>query len=92
MQTKFFMIGHMPEWLMWTRVIGLGIISMLLIVGAWTQAVAIVSSFAMLKYGIAGRSHPGLLPLPTSTYYLLAIIAFALVGTGSGAFALDLPL
>lgn len=92
MQTKFFMIGHMPEWLMWTRVIGLGIISMLLIVGAWTQAVAIVSSFAMLKYGIAGRPHPGLLPLPTSTYYLLAIIAFALVGTGSGAFSLDLPL
>lgn len=92
MQTKFFMIGHMPEWLMWVRVIGLGLISMLLIVGAWTQAVAIISFFAMLKYGIAGRSYPTLLPLPASTYFSLAIIALALVATGSGAFALDLPL
>ena len=92
MRTKIIVVGNMPEWLVWCGAMGLGILSVLLIVGAWTQVAAIIAFFATLKYGISTRYYPGLLSLPASTYYVLAVIALALVATGSGAFAFDLPL
>ena len=60
----------------------------LLLVGAWTQAVAILA--AIITGSWLGMKR--IAPLPLSTMLLAFVVALSLILTGSGPFAFDLPL
>lgn len=62
--------------------------ALLLIAGAWTQAIAFVVSVGLF----AALFVPQFRALPKSTLLLCLIMTLTLVFTGAGAFALDLPL
>ena len=89
---RFPLIGRMPGWLIWIGSAVLACIAALLIIGAWTQACALVTALGAFKYAIYARTYPVAFPFSPSTYFLLGMIALALVFMGPGAFAFDLPL
>ncbi len=60
--------------------------------GAWTQPAALLGFVVALKMLFIRHKMHELKPLAQSTYVLLAVICLALVFTGAGAFAFDLPL
>ena len=71
---------------------GLGILEfalvLLLIAGAWVQAVALISLFVLGSWYMKSN----LRPLPLSTILLAAALALSLLMTGAGPFAFDMPL
>lgn len=85
-------IGHMHSWMLMVSATALGIISALLIVGAWTQIVAILALVVVVKHLFWYKRFSEALPFPRSTYILLACISLVLIVSGAGAFAFDLPL
>lgn len=89
---KYPIIGKAPEWLIVPAAFLYAIVGGLLVVGAWTQIAALGAALGMLKLSILSRSHPSLTVLPVSTYLVLLAVSLALVCTGAGAFAFDLPL
>lgn len=89
---KYPIIGKAPEWLVLPAALIYAVIGGLLLVGAWTQIAAVFAAAGMLKLAILSRSHQSLTILPASTYLVLFAISLALVCTGAGAFAFDLPL
>lgn len=60
----------------------------LLVVGAWTQPIGLVSVVPIILM-LSASSHR---TLPKSTLFLSLILCLSLVVTGAGAFAFDLPL
>lgn len=68
------------------------IAGLMLFVGLYTQAAAIV--FAALNFIAADLKlrHPKILPNPSLLYVSLAIISLSLLFLGPGIFAIDLPL
>jgi hypothetical protein len=89
---KFPLIGHAPEWLILIAGSAYGVVGGLLLVGAYTQIAAFVAVLGSIKLLVLSRWYPELRLFPQSTYALLLTIALALVATGAGAFAFDLPL
>jgi len=85
-------VGHLHSWMILFGEIVIGIIAILLLVGAWTQGVAILAALVVLKQLIFFRRYHGIFPFARSTYWLLLCICLMLVVTGAGAFAFDLPL
>ena len=73
------------------KIVGIvsGIAGLLLIVGAYSQAAAIVGAFvfAAAKTRFIVRS-----PFSEDAQWLVRIMSLALIATGAGAFAFDLPL
>jgi len=70
-----------------------GLIGALLIVGLYTQGVAIVAGAIMLLSTIIKWRRPSLLPQDTTAFYfILSVVSFSLLFLGAGAFAIDLPL
>lgn len=72
------------------RVLGIfeGVIAVLLVAGAYTQAAALVGAIALAITLII----PSYRALPRSTLTLLLVMCLSLVITGAGPFAFDLPL
>lgn len=85
-------VGHIQAWMVLFGEIVLGVLAILLLVGAWTQAVAILGAAVALKQLIFYRRFKEIFPFERSTYWLLLCICIMLVVTGAGAFAFDLPL
>ncbi len=70
-----------------------GIAGALLVIGLWTQGAAIVTGTLMLIASFIKHHRPSVLPKNTTEFYvLLAVVSFALIFLGPGAFAIDLPL
>ena len=59
-----------------------------LLVGAWTQAVALVGAL----FALVGLLSPRTRIFPKSTVALVLVMCLSLVVTGAGALAFDLPL
>lgn len=89
---KLPLIGHPPEWLVLVGACIYGVIGGLLVLGAWTQLVALFAALGALKLAIFTKWHPEFTTMPRSTYILLIVLGLALTCTGAGAFAFDLPL
>lgn len=89
--TEFSVIGR-GIWIpLFAAVIELGV-SLALIIGMYTQAVAILGALLALKHFIWNRAYPQLFPLSRISSALLFVICLSLIVTGAGAFAFDLPL
>lgn len=89
---RFPIIGRMPEWLaigVGTLHIGIGL---LLFVGAWTQLMALFGAIVALKCITFASTYKKIIPLQRPTSILLLAIFLALIVSGAGAFAVDLPL
>lgn len=89
---RFPVVGRVPRSLVSLGIIGYATVGGLIILGAWTQPVALLACLGTLKLMVLGRIYPGLALFPRSTLALMCVMALALVFTGSGALALDLPL
>ncbi len=67
-------------------------IGIMLIVGIYLQAAALVAGLLLVIAAVLKWRRPNLLPHPTALYVLLAIVSLSLLFLGPGAFAFDLPL
>lgn len=63
-----------------------------LILGVYTQAIAIAAALLALKQYVWRKRYPHFFPLPRSSSALLFVMCLSLIITGAGALALDLPL
>ena len=63
------------------------VVAAALFVGAWTQAFASLAALLL----IVSLARPQFRLWPRSTVALMLVIAIALIATGPGAFAFDLP-
>ncbi|OGG58560.1 hypothetical protein A2765_02435 [Candidatus Kaiserbacteria bacterium RIFCSPHIGHO2_01_FULL_56_24] len=81
---------HLPVSSAATRTLGVieGLCALLLFIGAYTQAAALVGLCIFLIHIFM----PSLRPLPRSTIILALILCLSLIVTGAGPFAFDLPL
>jgi uncharacterized membrane protein YphA (DoxX/SURF4 family) len=86
------LVGHAPEWMIVGSLSIFAGIGGLLIVGAWTQAAALIAAAGFLKLAVFSRIYPSFTSYPQSLYLLLCVVALTLVFTGAGALAIDLPL
>jgi len=66
--------------------------AVLLAIGLWTQAAALIVAVAIALDALSPRHVPIIHAFDTRTRALLTIIAFTLVLSGAGAYAIDLPL
>lgn len=89
---RFPLVGRLPEWVFFGTSILQMVLGVLLVVGAWTQLVALIGAIVALKCLIFGKVYKKIIPLDRGTSLLLFVILLALVVTGAGAFAFDLPL
>jgi uncharacterized membrane protein YphA (DoxX/SURF4 family) len=91
-KTKVIIVGHVRPWVVWLSATVTFVVGVLLVIGLWTQAAALVGMFIALKHGLGVRNYSDILPLAASGYILLFVICLALFFSGAGAFAFDLPL
>ncbi|MHB1118357.1 MAG: DoxX family protein [Minisyncoccota bacterium] len=69
------------------------LMGILLTLGYYTQAAALVAGVLMSLVALIKWHRPNLLPHNTAAFYLLlAVVSFTLLFIGPGAFAFDLPL
>jgi uncharacterized membrane protein YphA (DoxX/SURF4 family) len=85
-------VGRLRPWMIVFGEIVTGVVAALLLVGAWTQGVAIVAAIITLKQIAFFRRYHDVFPFSRSTYWLLLCISLMLIVTGAGGFAFDLPL
>lgn len=90
--TKVMIVGHIPEWLTLLGALIIFVSGALLVIGLYTQAVAIVGMILALKHMVFARRYPQIMPLSSGAGALLFIICLSLLFSGAGAFAFDLPL
>lgn len=67
-------------------------VGVLLVAGFLTQAAAIVGGIIAIKYAFFAPRHAPYTIHAQTTYLLVAVICAALLLTGGGALAIDLPL
>lgn len=94
-QIKFFETLHLLPARLFFEVVSIieGVTGAFLIVGLWTQGVALVGGVLMLAASFVKVRKPELSPKHTAGFYFtLALFSFALLFLGAGAFAFDLPL
>ena len=89
---RFPVIGRMPEWLSAIAAALNIVIGLALVVGAGVQLAALLGAIVALKCVVFAKKYPNVMPLPRSTSVLLFVVLLALVVTGAGALAFDLPL
>jgi uncharacterized membrane protein YphA (DoxX/SURF4 family) len=85
-------VGHISDWMLWISAIVTFGTSVLLFIGLWTQAAAIVGMLICLKHLAGVRSYSNILPLSAGTYALLFAMCLSLLIAGAGPIAFDLPL
>ena len=91
-RTKVVLVGHVPQWLTLFGALVIFVAGILLCVGLYTQAAAIVGMIVGLKHVIFARKYPHIMPLSAGAGALLFVICLSLLFSGAGAFAFDLPL
>ncbi len=94
-RTLFFEnLGLKPAIVFFTFITGIALIAGIgLLIGYYTQIAAIITGSLMTIAIFIKWYHPNALPENTTPFYiLLAILSFALIFLGPGAFAFDLPL
>ena len=67
--------------------IGLG-----LLVGIYTQAMALLAALILLGTTIIKKRKPALLPSELRYYIIIFLISFTILLTGAGSYSIDLPL
>jgi hypothetical protein len=90
--TKFLVVGRIPQWFVLFGALVIFVAAVLLVIGLYTQAAAIVGILFGLKDMIFARKYRNVMPLAASTGALLFIMSLSLLFSGAGAFAFDLPL
>jgi len=68
------------------------IVGLLLVMGAWTQIVAIVAIVLCIKSLLLKSKLTSLAPFSHSTYILLLVMSLSLLVLGGGAFGFDIPM
>lgn len=91
-RTKLPLVGHMPNWLSLLGSLVICAAGVLLIVGLYTQAAAIIGIIVGLKHAFFARKYPHLMPISAAAGILLFVMCLALLFLGAGALAFDLPL
>lgn len=91
-RSRLPVVGHPSEWMVYFSALIALSAGVLLTAGLWTQAAAILGALIALKHAFVSRWYPSVLPFPTSTTLLLCALCLALIVTGPGLFAFDLPL
>lgn len=84
--------GRIPEWLTLIGSLAIFVSGVLLVIGLYTQAVAIVGMLVALKHMLFARRYPQIMPISAVAGALLFVICLSLLFSGAGAFALDLPI
>ena len=85
-------IQRMPEWLVWISALLNIVIAALLAIGLFTQLAAIFGALVAIKHAVLSSRHEHVIPLSSGANALLLVICTALILTGAGAYAVDLPL
>lgn len=85
-------VGHAPAWLLSLGAFITLVDGVLITIGLFTQAAAILGFLIAIKIALFNRKHAALMPLSIGTALLLAIMCLSLIVSGAGAFAFDLPL
>jgi len=85
-------VGYLRPWMVTVGEIVTAIVAIFLLVGAWTQGIAILGALAVIKQLIFYSRYKDVYPYTRSSYWLLLCICLMLLVTGAGAFAFDLPL
>lgn len=85
-------VGQIRPWMIIFGDVVLSVVAVLLALGAWTQAVAILGGLSIIKQLIFYSRYKDVYPFTRSTYWLLLAVCIMLIVTGAGAFAFDLPL
>ena len=85
-------IGRMRSWKIWFAAVCTFIVGALLIVGLWTQAVAIIGFLIATKHLVGTKMYPDVLPLSAGANLWLSIVCVALTVMGAGVYGIDLPL
>jgi uncharacterized membrane protein YphA (DoxX/SURF4 family) len=91
-RTKVSFVGHIPQWLSILGALIIFAAAVLLIIGLYTQAAAIVGMLVGLKHMIYARRYPHIMPISAAAGALLFMMSLSLLFFGAGAFAFDLPL
>ena len=90
--TRIPLFGHLPYAVVWFGGLVYGVLGALLIVGAWTQAVALLALVGFIKAWVFDRAYATIRRFPRSTYTLLIVASLVLLVSGAGSFDFDLPV
>jgi hypothetical protein len=85
-------LGLRGAWIIWLSIIAHGVIGVMLLVGYYTQVAALLAMLGGIKGVVYAKKYPRLFPLCRLEYAFVILISLALLLTGAGAFAYDLPL
>lgn len=91
-RASFWPVGHIPTWLTLFGSLVVFATGVLLLIGLYTQAAAIVGMILALKDLVFARRYPNIMPLSAGAAALLFVICLSLLFLGAGAYAFDLPL
>ena len=89
--TRYPIIGG-GGWVVWVAVLWESIVALGLLLGYYTQIIAILGAIVALKIFIWKRWCPALFPLSHIASLLLFCIMLSLLLSGAGAYAFDLRL
>jgi uncharacterized membrane protein YphA (DoxX/SURF4 family) len=88
---RFPVVGS-GVWIVWLSIVIEVALAMMLFIGLYTQAIAVLAAIASLKYAVWSARLPLFSPISRGTALLLFVITMTLIVTGAGPFAFDLPL
>lgn len=80
------------SWVVWFSVAFDTVVGGLLLVGIYTQPVALIGALGMVITLLFARKYHESIPIPRMALLLTLIMTLTLVLSGAGAFAFDLPL
>jgi len=89
-QSVLPIIGAPRVWMIQLSAGIVGIVAVLLFVGAWTQVAALFAALVVIKHLVFFHRYHGILTFSKSTYWLLLCISLMLFVTGAGAFSVSL--
>lgn len=89
-RTDFIYVGP-NTWWVWLSIAVHVVVAIMLFVGTYTQAAALVGALITCKAFVWGKKYPGAFPLSRGASLLLLLICLSLVVSGAGGFARDLP-
>lgn len=79
-------------YVIWVAIVIEAAIAVCLLVGYYAQYAALLGMVLSLKHFVFAKRYARLVPLCRVDYVYLFVICLALVFTGAGAFAMDIPL
>lgn len=92
LQKKFHIEKYpLPNFIPWKLGIAEILVGIFLVIGLYTQIVAIVAAYIFLNLAVLDNPKTGIIGYPKGTYLLSALIVLTLVLSGAGSMAFDLP-